>query len=386
MRAHQRSYASGSAPGVYRQDVFPPRIWPEFQTGVPAFLGIASPANTGPVALRLWPQFAQNFADTAADGHYLSYAVRGFFENGGQQCYVVPLAAASIDSLGAALDSIADNREIDLVCVPDLGLIPGDWSELQQLIVDHCEDTGDRFAILDAARATPPESASQLWANLDGSNGAIYYPWVHVWKQGGSILAPPCGHIAGVFARTDLARGVYKAPANEVLRGVLALERHVGQSEQDNLNVRGINCIRSFPGRGVRIWGARTLNAHRAWTYVNVRRMFLTLVRWIEWNMPDVVFEPSNTALWARIEREVTTYLLKLFRAGALHGATPEQAFYVKCDEATNSAAADRNTVVTEIGLAPSVPFEFVIVRLAHTPNGITISGPAQPAETLKET
>jgi phage tail sheath protein FI len=152
-------------------------------------------------------------------------------------------------------------------------------------------------------------------------------------------------------------------------------------ADQDFLNPKRINCLRSFPGRGIRVWGARTLSGQNEWTYVNVRRLFLTAVRWIEWNMWDVVFEPSDSSLWARIERELTTYFLEQYRAGAFKGASPQEAFYVKCDAETNPAELrDRGQVVTEIGLAPTIPYEFVVVRLIHGPRGVIISGSTGPA------
>ena len=206
----------------------------------------------------------------------------------------------------------------------------------------------------------------------------MYYPWVKVQDfDGAPKLVPPCGHIAGVYSRTDRRLGVYKAPANEVLEGVTDLEWTLTNQQQDYFNQKRVNCIRSFPGRGIRVWGARTLSGQAAWTYVNVRRLFLTAVRWIAWNMSDVVFEINNPSLWARIERELTGYFMDLFRAGALKGGTPQEAFYVKCNAETNPPELrERSEVVTEIGLSPTIPFEYVIIRLIHGARGVTISGP----------
>jgi phage tail sheath protein FI len=223
------------------------------------------------------------------------------------------------------------------------------------------------------------------WSEIDGYNGAIYYPQVKVpGFQGGVVTVPPCGHIAGVYARTDHSRGVHKAPANEILEGVVDLEVHLNSTSQAFFNAKRINCLRSFPGRGIRVWGARTLSGHDAWTYVNVRRLFLTAVRWIDWHMQDVAFEPNDRALWARIERELNGYFYGLYRRGALKGGTPQEAFYVKCNEETNTEETrDLDEVVAEIGLAPANPYEFVIVRLIRGARGVRISEPGKLAQNL---
>jgi phage tail sheath protein FI len=179
---------------------------------------------------------------------------------------------------------------------------------------------------------------------------------------------------------------VHKAPANEVLHGVLDIKHRVSTAEQEFLNPNNINCIRAFPGRGIRVWGARTLASNQAWRYVNVRRVFTTAVRWIQWSMWDVVFEPNNASLWARIEREISSYFTEQYRLGALVGRSPQEAFYVKCDAETNPPESrEMGRVVTEIGLATTPnPFEFVVVRLIHGVSGVTISGPMGAWESFK--
>jgi phage tail sheath protein FI len=368
----------------------------EFATGVPAFLGRTRPGlakrqhahhavGPEPVKLTWWPHFQHEFKDTPSDS-FLPYAVRGFFENGGQQCYVVPMHDTTVTSLLAALDAILPLNTVDLVCVPDLPYDRAAIVQLQQLVVQHCETMGDRFAILDSCPGDNNDGVCTQWSEIDGRNGAIYYPWVRVIEFVGSgvKVVPPCGHIAGIYALTDRERGVHKAPANEVLKGVLDLERHLTDADQSYLNPRHVNCLRAFAGRGIRVWGARTLSGEVAWTYVNVRRLFLTAVRWIEWNMGDIVFEPNTPQLWARVERELNTYFRAQFRAGAFKGRTPEEAFYVKCNAETNPPELrDVGQVVTEIGLAPNIPFEFVVVRLIHGEKGVTITGPLGPNSAL---
>jgi phage tail sheath protein FI len=326
----------------------------------------------------LWSQFERNFVQPWRDS-YLAYAVRGFFENGGQRCYVVLLEDNSFTSLQKGLKAIESSNKIDLVAAPDLMQDRDGAFELQQVVVNHCESMGDRFAILDSRMGDSNEEVIRQWSAIDGRSGAIYYPWIRVRHQfdRGAKLVPPSGHIAGVYARTDRYRGVHKAPANEILESVLDIERHLTSVDQASLNPNRINCLRAFPGRGIRVWGARTLSGQDAWTYVNVRRVFLTAVRWIDWNMQDVLFEANDPKLWARIERELSTYFVDQYRAGALKGRTPQEAFYVKCNAETNPPDfRTSGRVVTEIGLASTIPFEFVVVRLIHDARGVTISGP----------
>ena len=386
----RQDYFTERHPGVYLEDSFglPHRV--KFATGVPAFLGLLS-ANPGmkikpntPIMLSLWPQFGHQ-VEKPTPGSYLAYAVRGFFENGGQRCYVVPLEDDTFGSLEKGLEAIASLNTIDLVCAPDLLKDRARAFEDQQVVVNGCEKAGDRFAILDSLQGDNCQQVWDQWSAIDGRDGAIYYPWVKVKGfDSGYEVVPPCGHVAGVYARTDRLRGVHKAPANEVLDGVVDLERLLTNADQDYLNPKHVNCLRFFPGRGIRVWGARTLSGQPAWTYVNVRRVFLTAVRWIEWSMSDIVFEPNNPKLWARIERELTTYFNDQFRAGAFKGRTPQEAFYIKCNAETNPPEIrDLSQVVTEIGLAPTIPYEFVVVRLIHGEKGVTLSGPTRPRQLL---
>jgi uncharacterized protein len=386
----ERKYFEKKAPGVYLEDEFrlPRRI--SFRTGVPVFIGLvkSAPKEQKPVprgrVLSLWSHFAQHIGKPYQEC-MLAYAVRGFFENGGRRCYVVVLEDERAQTLQNALDAAGALHTIDLVCVPDPVKNRLAAFERQQLVVSHCETLGDRFAILDSWLGDKKENVWEQWSSIDGNNGAIYYPWIRVHGfEGKTLPVPPCGHVAGVYARTDQSRGVHKAPANEVLEGVVDLERHLTNADQDFLNPKRVNCLRSFPGRGIRVWGARTLGAHDPWTYVNVRRLFLTAVRWINWNMSDVVFEPNDARLWARIERELNAYFLEQYRKGALKGRTPQEAYYIRCNEQNNPPELrDLGQVVTEIGLAPANPYEFVVVRLIHGASGVNISGPMRPEQNL---
>lgn len=269
--------------------------------------------------------------------------------------------------------------DITMLVVPDLmaayqqGLIDLEGVQaVQTAMITHCERMGDRVAILDAPPGMKPQEI-QNWrtniANYDSSYAALYYPWIRVFDPlaGRSTLVPPSGHMAGIWARNDNTRGVHKAPANEVIGGALDTEYQITRGEQDGLNPNGINCIRSFPGRGVRVWGARTLSSDPSWTYLNVRRLFNMVEKSIDNGTQWVVFEPNDYALWQRINRTVTAFLTMIWRSGALFGATPAQAFYVKCDEETNPPEArDLGMVTVEIGIAPVKPAEFVIFRISQ--------------------
>ena len=179
---------------------------------------------------------------------------------------------------------------------------------------------------------------------------------------------PPSGHVAGIYARVDTNRGVHKAPANEVVLGALGLKYNVSKATQDGLNPDGINCIRELNGN-IRVWGARTIggDANGEWRYVNVRRLFLFLRESIDEGTQWVVFEPNTPDLWSKITRNITAFLTNVWRAGALFGNTPQEAFYVKCDAETNPPEVrDAGQVVTEIGVAVVKPAEFVIFKISQ--------------------
>ena len=388
---HRHKYP---APGVYLEEQFREPQRDRFQTGVPVFIGLCKSASLESVSrgrvfsLSLWSHFVHLVGKPYQDCT-LAYAVRGFFQNGGSRCYVIVVPDLQPKTLMAAVDIAGKSHNIDLVCVPDLGEHRATGLDLQQLVVNHCEDSGDRFAILDSWRDDKLPAVCAQWSYIDGKNGAIYYPWLEVQGfEHSTVHIPPCGHVAGVYARTDQNRGVHKAPANEVLEGVVSLERHITNKDfedlDSSLDASRINCLRSFPGRGIRVWGARTLSSDSAWTYVNVRRLFLTAVRWIECHMSGVVFEPNDERLWARIDSELQRYFFGLYRQGALRGRSPKEAYYVKCNAETNPReVVEAGQVIAEIGLAPANPFEFVVVRLIYGASGVTISGPTRPEQNL---
>jgi hypothetical protein len=271
-------------------------------------------------------------------------------------------------------------EDVTMICVPDL-MASYEAGEIdmkgvqavQQTIIDYCEAVRYCFAILDTPPGLMPQETAE-WrktVNYDTTRAAVYYPWVEIADMtdnaGRTRTVPPSGHIAGVYARVDNTRGVHKAPANEIMRSVLGLEVQITKGENDILNPLGVNAIRSFPGRGIRIWGARTLSSDASWRYINVRRLFSMIEESIERGTQWVVFEPNDQALWGRVKRDVSAFLKQVWRTGALFGQSPQQAFYVKCDEELNPPEArDLGQLVVEIGIAPVKPAEFVIFRVSQ--------------------
>lgn len=282
------------------------------------------------------------------------------------------------------MGALAALDDVTIVCMPDLmmlyqkGIIDMKAVQVvQTAMMNHCEAMKYRVAVIDCPPDMTPQQIGD-WrmkeANYDSKYAALYYPWIEIdnpMEKGKTMFSPPSGHIAGVWARTDSERGVHKAPANEIIRGVVGLETQITMGEQDGLNPIGVNCIRSFPGRGIRIWGARTLSSDPSWKYLNVRRLFNYVEASIENGTQWIVFEPNDANLWARIKRDVNSFLYLTWMSGALFGATPDQAYYVKCDDQTNPPAViDAGQVITEIGISPVKPAEFVVFRIGQMAGG----------------
>jgi uncharacterized protein len=241
-----------------------------------------------------------------------------------------------------------------------------DVKQIQTDMINHCESMKDRFAVLDTPYGLSVDEAIS-WRKdkmgFDSKYAALYYPWVRINGE----LVPPSGLVAGVYARVDGARGVHKAPANEIVMGAIGLERNISRNEQDLLNPIGVNCIRSFPGQGIRIWGARTLTSDARWRYINVRRLFSSVEESILQGTNWIVFEPNDQMLWRQIKRDISAFLNVIWRSGALFGKTPEEAYYVKCDEETNpKELRDLGYCVIEVGLAPVKPAEFVVFKISQ--------------------
>jgi len=269
--------------------------------------------------------------------------------------------------------------EVTMLVMPDVAGLNGDGAQMRDLqgkMITHAELMGDRMAILDTPDGLIAQDVLE-WrmntAGYDSKMAAVYWPWIEVMDPltGRPLRIPPSGHIAGVWARTDEERGVHKAPANEVIRGANGLAFQITHAEQGELNRNGINCIRSFPGRGIRIWGARTLSSDPEWRYINVRRLFNFIAESIMIGTQWSVFEPNDERLWGKLATNVGSFLGRVHRAGALSGASPTQAFYVKCDAETNPPEiVEAGQVVCEVGIAPVKPAEFVIFRLSQFTGG----------------
>ena len=282
----------------------------------------------------------------------------------------------------SGLEGMEVADDVTMLICPDImsafqnGSIDKDGVKAVQLaMIAHCERLANRMAILDSPPGLSPQDVKK-WrereSNYDSKFAALYYPWIKVdGPDGKPIEVPPSGHVAGIWARNDRERGVHKAPANDVVRGALGPVHQVTKGEQDVLNPSGVNCIRSFTGGGVRVWGARTQSSDPAWRYVSVRRLFNYVESSIERGTQWVVFEPNDADLWARVRRDVGAFLTGVWRDGALFGATPQEAFFVKCDAENNPAdVRDRGQLIIDVGLAPVKPAEFVIFRFSQFTNG----------------
>jgi len=399
-------------------------------TSVAAFIGFAAqgPVNE-PTLITNWSQFKETFGDFMA-GSYLAHAVYGYFYNGGGTAFVVRVPGGAEEQSNAGATAAppktegagekatkpepkkkpakvtvsaktfigdADTRtglggleavdEVTMVVVPDLmaafqagALKEEDVKAVQSAMLAHCEKMKYRFAILDPLPGFSPQQV-KTWrmekAGYDSKYGALYYPWIAVSDPlgNGTIMVPPSGHMAGIYARSDTERGVHKAPANEIVRGAIGLELQITKGEQDVLNPVGVNCIRTFPGRGIRVWGARTISSDPSWRYVNVRRLFNFVEASIELGTQWVVFEPNDVDLWERVKRDITAFLTLVWRDGALFGNTPSEAFYVKCDEELNPPEVrDAGMLIVEIGMAPVKPAEFVVFRISQWQGGGEVS------------
>ena len=312
-------------------------------------------------------EFKKFFGDFSKDPkqNTLAHAVYGFFRNGGTRCYVVWVTTeAEIDN---ALNQFEAIDQIAIVAAP------GITSQTALSSINaHCQKMGDRVAIFDTPETIDISLLKPGTNPIPGNSdyAALYLPWIQVFDPATKKekFVPPSGHIAGVYARVDSQRGVHKAPANEVLVGAVGLKQNISKNQQDGLNPQGINCIRNLNGN-IKVWGARTLggDANEEFKYINVRRLFNYLKKSIDEGTQWTVFEPNSPELWAKIRRNVTAFLTLAWRDGALFGNTPEQAFYVKCDEETNPLELrEQGQVETEIGVAIVKPAEFVIFNLSQ--------------------
>jgi len=399
------------SPGVYVEEVSTgPRPIEALSTRTAGFLGIAPKDDAhvqDPVAIDNWSQFVREFCEEDSKSTPLAQGVRGFFANGGSRCFVLNVGKGGSIAAGMSKgrrQGIALFEEIDEIAIV---AAPGysDVASFQSLI-GHCANMKDRFGILDAPEEVqriedltrvaaapvpkPPGGGSPPAGGGDGGGGgarppvhdkgvaAFYFPYITVrdaLDPSKLINSPPSGHVAGIYARTDATRGVHKAPANETVIDALNVAYRVTRQEQEVLNPAGVNCIRFFPDTGIRVWGARTsADAASEWRYVNVRRLFDMVEKSIGRATRWVVFEPNDMSLWKSIKRDVNAFLMRLWRDGALMGARPEEAFFVKCDAETNPPEEiDAGRVIIQVGIAPVKPAEFVVFRIGQHAGGTSV-------------
>jgi len=267
------------------------------------------------------------------------------------------------------------NRDISLLAAPDEVVIAG----LREEVIQLCEANKDRFAVTSSDPGI--SNFTTLRPPRDTTYAAFYYPWVRVLAPHtpeGHRLIPSTGHVTGIYARVDIERGVHKAPANEVVRGILTrdlignkkpLEFTLGKREQDILNPKGVNVIRDFrpDGRDIRVFGARTMSSDSMWKYINVRRLFIFIEQSIDRGTQWAVFEPNYEVTWSAIRTAISAFLRTVWLNGALMGTTPDEAFFVKCDRTTMTQDdIDNGRLICLIGIAPVKPAEFVIFRISQ--------------------
>ncbi|PZG10447.1 phage tail sheath family protein [Micromonospora craterilacus] len=405
------------SPGIYVEEV-PSGARPigPVGTSTAAFVGVAPDrtAHLGEaLAVNNWTDFLRLYADgDQLESTPLARAVFGFLDNGGTRCWVVNVGeGGSISGTGrqrGGLNLLEAVDEISILAAPGFHdpvshealLSMAEKTRTMVAICDPAPDIDDvstltRVATAGSGRPAKPADAGDPDTPAAGGGGgpgggggagpvshrprqsdfgALYYPWLRVRDplSGELVLTPPSGHIAGIWARTDALRGVHKAPANEPVRGAVDLGRLVTRAEHDVLNPKGVNVIRFFPGEGIRVWGARTLAAEASeWRYLNVRRLSIAIEQAIANGTRWMVFEPNDYTLWRSIRRDIGAFLTRVWRDGALLGRTPEEAFFVKCDEETNPAdVRDAGMVVAHIGIAVVKPAEFVVFKLSQWAGG----------------
>jgi phage tail sheath protein FI len=378
-----------NAPGFYVEESgFRSQSIAGVSTSVAALAGYArrGPLATAkvPKEIRSFAEFEKQFGGLADLSfppriNHLARAAKAFFDEGGRQLFIARVRSptlakpASLEDWRGAFHALAGGAGISIVAAPgstELGLLA---DPIQSLLIAHAEAGRYRFAVLDVPSGKSPAEAASYRARFDSKHAAFYYPWITVTvspakpKAATGLNLPPSGFLCGIYARTDIERGVYKAPANEIIRSAAGFERAINDAEQEFLNPAGVNCLRFFVGRGKRVWGARTASADPEWKYVNVRRYFIYLEQSLDQGTQWVVFEPNNETLWARVRDGINNFLLAEWRNGALQGQKAEQAYFVRCDRTTMTQSdLDNGRLVCVIGIAAVKPAEFVIFRIGQ--------------------
>jgi hypothetical protein len=283
-----------------------------------------------------------------------------------------------VDLKATGLEALGELDDIAIVALPDSGALADDDSirDAAARLVAHAEKYRYRIAVVDGKGNSSLSEIRDYRGQFDTKYGALYHPWIEILDPlvpsapgvpPRKLTLPPSGFVCGIYARSDIERGVHKAPANEIVRGLTKFEININKSRQDVLNPEGVNCLRFFEGRGSRVWGARTMSSDPEWKYVNVRRLFIYVEHSIDKATQWAVFEPNNERLWANIRSMVEDFLLVLWRDGALIGAKPEEAYFVRCDRTTMTQNdLDNGRMICLVGIAPSRPAEYVIFRVGQ--------------------
>lgn len=283
-----------------------------------------------------------------------------------------------VSKKATGLAALGEIDDIAIVMAPDCGDMPDADTAFAaaSALVGHAERLRYRIAVVDAPKQSSLNGIRNYRGRFDSKYAAMYHPWIEILdpteraSQGAPqkrLLLPPSGFVTGIYARSDIERGVHKAPANEVVRGLTRFELNINKGRNDVLNPEGVNCLRFFEGRGNRVWGARTMSSDPEWKYVNVRRLFIYLEHTLDKGTQWAVFEPNNERLWANVRRMVEDFLLVLWRDGALLGDKPEQAYFVRCDRSTMTQNdLDNGRLICLVGVAPVKPAEFVIFRVGQ--------------------
>ncbi|HEX5373072.1 MAG TPA: phage tail sheath subtilisin-like domain-containing protein [Aquabacterium sp.] len=276
------------------------------------------------------------------------------------------------------LEALGEIEDIAIVALPDAGALLDDTSIQVAAghLIAHAEKYRYRIAVVDGPRNSSVTEIREFRGQFDSKYAALYHPWIEVLDPlvptvpgvpPRKLLLPPSGFVTGIYARNDIERGVHKAPANEIVRGLTKFEININKARQDVLNPEGVNCLRFFEGRGNRVWGARTMSSDPEWKYVNVRRLFIYMEHSIEKATQWAVFEPNNQRLWSNIRSTIEDFLYVLWRDGALLGAKPEEAYFVRCDRSTMTQNdLDNGRMICQVGVAPSRPAEYVIFRIGQ--------------------
>lgn len=384
--------ATFRSPGVSVSDTNSRTITGNFP-GATAFVG---PTLKGPDAktprlvmtLAQFQAFYGNLSDLTGTSalSFIALAAKSFFENGGQKLYIArPVTAdgtfptaPTVEDYTRALASLEDIDDIAIVAapgasIPNVPAIDSAASIHAALIAHVSRPQSFRFAILDPPSGCSIPDVQSLRSRIDSPNAALYYPWVTTSNPlpdssaYPEINLPPSGFLCGIYTLSETQQGISKAPANLPVIGAVGLERSVTNADSDTLNPLGINCLRSFPGKGILVWGARTTSSDPEWKYVNVRRYLSYLESSIYTGTQWAVFEQNNERLWQIIRGDVSNFLGHEWQQGALSGSKPDQAFFVQCDRSTMTQSdLDNGRMVCLVGVAPIRSAEFIIFRIGQ--------------------